>query len=455
MTRSPGPPAAAVPVGPVDPAGPADPVDPLDGAPPRRWPALRWSPTLGKLVELAFTHTATFAFPLVFAVVCGRTLGLHDYGVVAFYTALAAFLGMFVEFGFDWYGVREVAPRLGEPAHCHRVLVNITVAKLLLCALALGVTLALLVGLRGVHEWPLMAASAGYLIGFAADPSWFLRAHERTRLMLAVTTTVRLAGIAVLLLLVPRLASMTAALGVYALVAVAGSGINWAMLLRHDLARPARVEWRYLLQLLRGSWAIVLGNLNGALLTNGGVALLGLQSDPATVASANLALRVRMAAEGALLPLNQLGYVRLSARAQESVAATFRLGSKVLVANLALAVLLSIVCMLAAPMVSQVVFKEEVPLAVSLILLLALSLPLHSVGVLFGVQSLVALGREGRYALIQIGASLVFCVVLLLNATPQTYGWAVLAAEATALLASALALMRIGAREPVGEAPCA
>ncbi|MBK6718006.1 MAG: hypothetical protein IPG57_23900, partial [Burkholderiales bacterium] len=145
------------------------------------------------------------------------------------------------------------------------------------------------------------------------------------------------------------------------------------------------------------------------------MALLGLQSDPGHGGLCQLGAARAHGRRGALLPLNQLGYVRLSARAQESMAATFRLGRKVLVANLALAVLLSIVCMLAAPMVSQVVFKEEVPLAVSLILLLALSLPLHSVAGLFGIQSLVALGREGRYALIQIGASMVFCVALLLN----------------------------------------
>jgi O-antigen/teichoic acid export membrane protein len=70
----------------------------------------------------------------VFAVVCGRTLGIHDYGIVAFYSSLAAFLGMFVEFGFDWYGIREVAQNQGDPQRCHRVLFNITAARLLLSA---------------------------------------------------------------------------------------------------------------------------------------------------------------------------------------------------------------------------------------------------------------------------------------------------------------------------------
>ena len=91
-------------------------------------------PLAFKLAELALSNAAVFSFPLVFAVVCGRTLGIHDYGIVAFYSSLAAFLGMFVEFGFDWYGIREVAQNQGDPQRCHRVLFNITAARLLLSA---------------------------------------------------------------------------------------------------------------------------------------------------------------------------------------------------------------------------------------------------------------------------------------------------------------------------------
>lgn len=74
---------------------------------------------LRQLLGLTLTHIATFAFPLVFAVVCGRVLGVHNYGVVSFYTALAAFLGVIVEFGFDWLGIREVA-QAGSDANARK-----------------------------------------------------------------------------------------------------------------------------------------------------------------------------------------------------------------------------------------------------------------------------------------------------------------------------------------------
>lgn len=400
-------------------------------------------PLAFKLAELALSNAAVFSFPLVFAVVCGRTLGIHDYGIVAFYSSLAAFLGMFVEFGFDWYGIREVAQNQGDPQRCHRVLFNITAARLLLSAGVFVVIWPALLWERGAVELPLMVASAAYMVGFAFDASWYLRALERTRLLLAINAGVRLLCIVVLVAVVTQVATMWSAMWVYALVSLLTSGITWWLLLHQGLARRAVVELRFIGALMKESWAIVLGNLNGSLLTHGGIALLGLIAEPAVVGAATLGLRVRAAAQGALLPLSQLGFVRLSGRAKESPLAAFALGRRLLIITLVLSVLVALGCMWAAPQISQIVFKSEVPLAVGFVMMLALTLPVQMVGNLFGLQSLVALGQERRYAAIQVAASVLFCAMLFGLASEFAYGWALLAAEAAVLVLSGLTLWRL------------
>lgn len=401
-------------------------------------------PVALKLAELALTNLATFSFPLVFAVVCGRALGLHDYGIVAFYSALAAFLGMVVEFGLDWHGIREVTQNLAQPSLIHRVLLQVTLAKLLVCLVVLAVAAPLLWWQRGPQEAPLMGAAAAYLVGFAADPAWYLRALERTRLLLAITTAVRLIGIALLLGVVAQVATMASALWAYAALALLASAAAWWQLWRQRLVGRAYVRLPEVLALLRRSWAIVLGNLNGALLTHGGIAVLGLVADPATVGAANLALRVRMAAQAVLLPLNQLGFVRLAGLARDTPLQALRLGRRLLGVTLGASVVLAAAGMLTAPMVSTLVFRAEVPVAVLLIMLLSLSVPLQAIGNLFGVQSLVALGCERRYAGIQVLASLAFLAVLLgAAASPLAYGWAVVLAEALVLGLAALTLSRL------------
>ncbi|MBC7957641.1 MAG: oligosaccharide flippase family protein [Cytophagales bacterium] len=400
--------------------------------------------TLRKLAELALNHVANFAFPLVFAILCGRVLGVHDFGIVSFYTALAAFLGVIIEFGFDWLGIREVSQADGDSARQHSLLCNVTAAKLLIGTLVASITAASVLWLRGLDQWMLVLPMAGYMLGFSMDVSWYLRALERTRVMLAITTIVRLLGIALLWTLVSRPGDMGGALWTYAFVSVATSSIGWFAIHRQGMGGWVRPQFSVVFGLMRRSSAIVFGNLSGGLLTNGGVALLGLSADPATVGAANLALRVRMAGQAVLLPIKQLTFVRLSALARSSPARAVRVGRMALAALLGAGLVIAVAILFAAEFIVRQVFLGDYPVAVGLIMLLGLSIPLNAAAELFGMQCLIAFGQERSYALVVVLAAAVFCGVLLLGlGAPLTYGWALLAAEASLAMMAGLRLRAV------------
>lgn len=391
------------------------------------------------LFELALAQAATFAFPLVFAVVCGRTLGLVGYGEIAFYTALGGFLGVIVEFGFDWLGIREVTQNVEDAEHCRQTLLHITAVRLALAVLIGAAMSAALWAWKGGAHGLLIIGTWAYLLGFAFDVGWYLRARERTRQLLAVTLVARVAGIVLLLALVTGPADQARAIWIYAFVVTATSALAWLSLWRLQQVRgPWRLLRARLVGLLRSAFPILLGNLNGAMLGHGGVALLGLVSEPATVGAASLALRVKMAALAVLLPIQQWSFVRLSRHAQSNPALMRREGRRTLVALMGIGAVLSLAAAAAAPKISQIVFHEAVPAAIALIGLLALSIPVHSIGNLFGIQSLVALGRERSFALILCAASVLFCSLLPMLKGPLAYGWAVLAAEGLIVLACGL-----------------
>ena len=88
-------------------------------------------------------------------------------------------------------------------------------------------------------------------------------------------------------------------------------------------------------------------------------------------------------------------------------------------------------------------FQQDVPLAAALIVLLALSVPVHAAANLFGIQSLVAFGRERVYAAIVGLAALLFLGLLLGVPGPLVFGWALLAAELLILLLGALTLRHV------------
>lgn len=398
---------------------------------------------LRKLFSLTLTHVATFAFPLAFAVVCGRVLGVHNYGVVSFYTALAAFLGVLIEFGFDWLGIREVARAGDDPAQRGRILWNVTAAKLLLCLVACGIVAGALLGSRGADQAPLVLAMVAFLFGFALDISWYLRALERVQSLLLMTTFTRAAGVGLLLVAVVHPGDIAAALWSYAFVSLSQAVCGWFILTRLGLAGPPCVEWRRITGLMRKSWAILFGNLNGALLTNGGVALLGMLGDPATVGAANLALRVKMAGQAVLLPINQLGYVRLSALAHTDRLQALRVGRLSLTALMAVSSAIGLAIVWLAPGIVHYVFRADVPLAVGLIMLLGLSVPINAAAGLLGMQSLIAFGRERSYALIVTTSALVFCSLLLTLHGELAYGWSLLGAESAMAIIAGLRLRAV------------
>ncbi|MCC2676114.1 MAG: lipopolysaccharide biosynthesis protein, partial [Ramlibacter sp.] len=132
-------------------------------------PVHRFSTTGAKVVALGAAQCAVYSFPVVFAVVCARNLGPAQYGLVAFYTALTTFLCMFVEFGFDAIGVREVhsSPWRERPAH---VLWNVTFAKLMICLPTCAVVLPILLATRSPAESSMSCAMVVYMVAFALEP---------------------------------------------------------------------------------------------------------------------------------------------------------------------------------------------------------------------------------------------------------------------------------------------
>jgi len=185
------------------------------------------------------------------------------------------------------------------------------------------------------------------------------------------------------------------------------------------------------------------------LLTNGGVALLGLSADPATVGAANLALRVRMAGQAVLLPIKQLSFVRLSALARASPVGAVRVGRMAFAALLGAGLVIAVAILFAAEFIVRQVFLGDYPVAVGLIMLLGLSIPLNAAAELFGMQCLIAFGQERSYAVVVVVAAAVFCGVLLLGlGAPLTYGWALLAAEASLALIAGLRLRAVLKQTP-------
>lgn len=402
---------------------------------------VRFSDTGAKVVALGAAQCAIYSFPVVFAVMCARNLGAAPYGVVAFYTALTSFLCMFIEFGFDSIGVREVHSShwRDRPA---QVLWNVTLAKLLIALLTCTVALPILLATRSPTESGMSWAMAVYMVAFALEPGWYLRSLEWMWSAALVALVSRGAGIAVLVATVAAPQDLTMAMWAYAFVAWASAIVGWLLMHRFHLLKRPHIDVPQLRSLFRSGAAIVLGNLSGASITSGGVVLLGAIADPVLTGAANIALRIRSAGLAILVPLGQLGYIRLS-RLMADRRAAVRFGRSLfyllMVSSAAIALLIS---SHAGSIVAFAYGSDQAPsVAFMLTSLVALTLPVCMAEALFGIQCLTLFRKERVYVLISMAAAAVFFGLLIaLRGVPAGFGWALLAADASVALAAGLVL---------------
>ena len=416
----------------------------------------RFSNTGAKVVALGAAQCAVYSFPVIFAIVCARNLGPSQYGTVAFYTALTSFLCMFVEFGFDSIGVREVHSSRWR-ARPVQVLWSVTVAKLAICLPTCALVLPILLASRNPAEGPMSYAMVFYMVAFALEPSWYLRSLELMWAAAAVAIVSRVAGMVLLLRTVTTHDDLTLAMWVYAFVAWASALAGW-LLMRHLrlLGRP-RLDVRLLRDLFRSGGTLVIGNLSGASVANGGIAVLGAIGDPVVTGAANIALRVRAAGLAILAPLGQLGYVRLSALMADPSAAV-RFGRSLFYMLMACSVGVALLVSANADTIAAFAYgtAQAPAAAVTLTSLIALGLPVCMAGTLFGTQCLVLFHQERTYVLIALVYAAIFFGLLLSfhPNSPTGFGWALLAADAWVAITAGLGLRAI-ARKRHAEAAAA
>lgn len=409
-------------------------------------PVPRFSGTGMKMAELSLAQVAVYAFPLLFAVVCARNLGPANYGVVALYTAVMSLLCMFIEFGFDTIGVREVhsMSRREEP---EQVMWNVTLAKLIVCFLTSIVAVPVLLATRSAAEASMSYAMLAYLIGFALDPSWYLRSLELMRSVVFLAAATRLAGIVLLVLVVTGHGDMAAAMWTYAFVAWANAIMGWLLMRKSRVLGKPRLELSHLRSLFKSGASIVLGNMSGASLTYGGIALLGVLADPVVTGAANMALRIRTAGQAALVPLIQLSFVRLSVLVGSDRSAAVTMGRRLFYVQIAISLTVALLIITSADLITALAYGLPVapePAGV-LVRILAISLPASTAGVLFGYQFLVLLKEERAFAFLLLGAAALFFGLMLFSdaGTSANYGWALLAAESWIFMGAGLHLRRV------------
>jgi PST family polysaccharide transporter len=382
--------------------------------------------------------------PLISVPYLARVLGPLGWGKVAFVTAVAEFLVILIEFGFNLSATREIARNRECPRKCGEVMAGVLGAQALLAVL--GVTLALTVA-----QWiPLLRENPALLLGgmvygvcqgFA--PIWFFQGLERIRLSSALEVGGKTAALCGLFVFVHSPAD---GWKVMALAGIAPAVTTVAALLLACQNIPMRRPTPALVgQALHMGWPMFVFRSAESLYGVGNSFLLGLFAGPVVVGYFAAAEKISRAAHGLLIPIRDAVYPRLSHLAKQgrdAAAPLARLGAMAMIGG---GLALGAGLFASAPWLIRWLLGGAFQPAVAVLRILSALPVLLSITNSVGIQWLLPFGRDGAInrSIIAAGVlNVALSVVLAPRFAHIGMAWAVVLSEAFVCASLTFAALR-------------
>lgn len=408
-----------------------------------------WRRSLRRLGSHPVARNAAFLYgaqlgryvvPLATLPYLARVLHPHAFGLLAFALGLASICSLLVEFGFNFSATRAVARRRDDLAAVRSIAAGVLGAK---CVLLVAVAVAGGVCLRWVG---LVQRHPAYLYGALAlaaaqgfSALWYFQGVERMGGTVARDLVGRFAAAAGIFLWVRGPSGAPLVPWLWAGGAAAATGWDYLLIhrgLRFGLPRPALV-WRA----LRSGASMFLFRGSVALYTSANVFILGLLLPAAAIADFAGAEKMLRAAQGALTPMSQALFPRMSSLMERDRRRALRWGLRILFALTAAGVLAGAVLALAAPLLVRWVLGPGYTGAVPLLRALAAVIPLVAASNVLGVQLMLPLGLDGSFnAIVIVAGAVNLAAALLLVPRLGPMGMAVSIVASESLVTAGMAV---------------
>jgi O-antigen/teichoic acid export membrane protein len=138
--------------------------------------------TLINFLALSLLQVGNYVLPMVTLPIISRIIGPGYYGVINYVFAYVYYFVLFINAGFDLYGIRAIVDAGKEPQKVNDIVSRILVAKTYIlgaCALVFGVLVWVVPQLAAQKLVSLFAFL--YCIGWVINPSWVYHSMQETR----------------------------------------------------------------------------------------------------------------------------------------------------------------------------------------------------------------------------------------------------------------------------------
>lgn len=323
------------------------------------------SPSARGLVATSIWQLSNYAIPLLTFPYLARVLGVEGFGLIGLAVAIIGYALMITDWSFGYTATQAVAQNKKSPKTISQIIWDVTFAKAALGAIC---SLAVIVCAQVVPEslrCVLMAALLN-ILGAVLSVDWVLRGMGQFARFATTSVLGRLAAIPMIYLLVQGPDDAAMAVIVSAMGGLLSVLLGWAALVKLEVAgrmalRPSAI-WKFLAD-GRHVFSSVAAT---SFYTNSIAVALGYVSSAHQVGLYAGADRIKRPVHSLLSPISLVFFPRMSDISQSDPPKAVQLAKRLLVVQGGLALMLSILLTLAAPLLVRILlgpaFGEVVPI---------------------------------------------------------------------------------------------
>lgn len=399
---------------------------------------IRQSTLAQNAIALYGVYIAGMVLPLVTIPYLARVLRPEGWGLVVFAQSFAAWMALVLEYGFYLSATREIARVRNDPHRVSRVVADVHGARLVLSLLIVSAGVAAYLLIPSFRAEPLyLVWAVMFALAQGFSPLWYFQGVEKMRLPAVLEITAKTIATAGIFLVVTGPENGWRVLALQAVTGFAWIALASAMIYRDvPFLRPT---WSGAVAMLRSAAGLFVFRSATGLYLQANSFILGLLAGPQTVAFFGGAEKIVRAATGLIQPATQALYPRISHLAADDSGRARSLVRLSLVLVCGLGTVLGLAAAVGAPLLVRVILGEGYEAAVPVLRVLALLLPIISLGTVLGIHWALPMGFDRPfYRLVIAAGALNILLAFLLAPRFGALGMAISVVFADALVAGGL-----------------
>lgn len=340
-----------------------------------------------------------------------RVLGPEYIGIVAFTQSIIIYANLFVDYGFNLTGPKDVA--IASEKELPVIFSSIMVAKTILLVGIITSAVFVLLAFRGVIDWMICLYALPAIVGNAFFPIWYFQGKERMHMITVFNLIARIVSTTCIFLFIKDAQDFRLAVLFNAMVPFICAIGSLLYLISCERVLFIWPSYKQLKHTFRESFRLFASTILINLYTNSNIILLKLLTNNTIVGYFYAAYKIIESVKGLFNPIISACYPyvvkRIKHNAQEGLAFALKICKYIG----GLAAIIALIIIAIAPVIAKVIMGQGYDESISVLRILAIVPALVVVSNVLGIHIMLALNRKKEFSnIIFLASTLNFIIAI-------------------------------------------